>query len=68
MEFNKHYYTRYKKVQIYPGDTYHKYGRIINVDDFGITYEVTEASRDCDKGIFFCNHATQFTFKVIEGE
>lgn len=54
-----------KKVQFFPNDTYYKEGYIIDVDDIGITYEVTNAYQHRDCGTFFINHACKFVFKVI---
>lgn len=34
-----------KKVQIYPGDTYKKWGIVLEVNDNGILFEITEAEK-----------------------
>ncbi len=36
-----------KVVQIYPGDTYSKWGRIIEISDSGILFEITDADDRC---------------------
>ena len=37
-----------KEVQIYPGDTYNKFGKIVGMNDAGVTFLITQA-RDGDK-------------------
>mgnify|MGYP003294253172 CR=1 FL=1 len=32
-----------KVVQIYPGDTYSKWGRILEINDQGVLFEITKA-------------------------
>lgn len=66
MQIDKSKYVTNKKVQIYPGDTYSKFGYIRDVDELGFTYEVTEATHHADLGVYFVNHACQFTYKEIE--
>lgn len=66
MDYNKEKYVTGKKVQFFPNDTYWKKGYIRDVDDLGFTYEVTEAKRKEDIGIFFKNHSYPFTFKELE--
>lgn len=55
-----------KKVQLFPNDTYYKAGYIIDVDDIGITYQVTDAYHQRDCGTFFISHACKFCFKLIK--
>ena len=37
-----------KEVQIYPGDTYAKYGKIVGMNDAGVTFLIT-GSKDGDR-------------------
>ena len=37
-----------KEVQIYPGDTYEKFGKIVGMNDAGVTFLITQA-RDGDR-------------------
>lgn len=55
-----------KKLEIYPADTHRKVGYILEIDDSGILYEVTEAERSRDKGTFFVSRGYGFCCKVIE--
>ena len=36
-----------KEVQIYPGDTYKKWGRIININDNGVLFLITKSDYGC---------------------
>lgn len=65
MEYNKENYIN-RKVIFFPNDSYRKEGYIRNIDDLGYTYEVTAAFRDKDKGIYFRNHASNFSFQFID--
>ena len=56
-----------KKIQLYPGDTYSKFGTITNVDEYGFTIKITEASPNSGykKGDeVFISHSNPFTFIV----
>lgn len=55
-----------KKLELYPDDTYRKVGYILEMDDTGILYEVTEAEKPKDKGTYFINNSCKFRCKVIE--
>lgn len=35
-----------REVQIYPGDTYKKWGIVLEVNDHGILFEITQADKD----------------------
>jgi hypothetical protein len=68
MQYNKAKYIG-KAIQIYPGDSYSKFGIIIDVDDLGWTIKVTKS---LDKlGTFeegkeyFISHSKPFTFKFM---
>ncbi len=61
---SKNYVNR--KCVIFPGDTQRKIGYIRNIDDLGITYEVTECSDKNNIGIYFRNHASNFSVKFLE--
>ena len=58
-------YVTDKLVQFFPGDTDAKFGYIRDVDEFGFIYEITKARRNCDLGVYFRNHASNFTFKEL---
>lgn len=58
----------WKEIQLYPGDTVSKYGRIIDVDDLGWTIKITKLSRQYDYNvgdIIFISHSKSFTFKFM---
>ena len=65
MEYNKEKYVNGKKIRIYPNDTYKKDGYILDVDDLGFTYEVTDAERERDKGIYFVSHSIGLRYHEI---
>jgi hypothetical protein len=57
-----------KKIQLYPGDTYKKFGTILNVDSYGFTIKITEADprTDYTEGDeIFISHSSPFTFTYI---
>ena len=35
-----------KEVRIYPNDTHYKFGKIIYMNDFGVTFLITEAQKE----------------------
>lgn len=55
-----------KFVQIYPSDTYSKWGYIRRVDDLGFLYEITKAEQKSSLGIFFASHSLGFKFKLMD--
>ena len=57
-----------KEVQIYPSDTYSKWGRIININDNGILFLITKADSGCglayEVGCYrFISYSANLTFK-----
>jgi hypothetical protein len=56
-----------KEVQIYPGDTYSKWGRIIEINDNGVLFEITNADKQCigyPIGSYrFISYSANLTFK-----
>ena len=57
-----------KEVQIYPNDTYSKFGIVESVDEFGIVIKITKADRNSgfSKGYtLFYNHAKQIILKLV---
>ena len=57
-----------RKIQLYPGDTYKKFGTITNVDEYGFTVKITEAQPHSgyQKGEeHFISHSTPFKFKFM---
>ena len=56
-----------REVQIYPGDTYSKWGRIIEINDNGVLFEITRAHKDCTgytPGSYrFIAYSANLTFK-----
>ena len=65
MDYNSKDYIN-RKCIIFPGDTTTKKGYIRKIDDLGITYEVTECLNSEYKGIYFRNHASNFSVKFLE--
>ena len=55
-----------QKLELYPDDTHRKVGYILEMDDDGILYEVTEAEQPKDKGVYFINNSCKFRCKVIK--
>lgn len=53
-----------EEVQIYPGDTYKKWGRIIEVTDKGVLFEITRShAQDYSVGsIRFISYSANLTF------
>lgn len=69
MKYNKENYIG-KEIQLYPGDTYKKWGVIKDIDDLGWTIKITDVE-DCgseykigDK--IFISHSKPFSFKFLE--
>lgn len=66
MDYNRHNYIG-KNIQLYPGDTYPKYGTIVNVDDLGWTIKIT--SSRCDSytvgATHFISHSYGFSFRFV---
>ncbi len=56
------------KVQIYPGDTDKKFATILDIDELGYTFEITESqAREYSKGdVIFWSHATPLKMKLIK--
>lgn len=56
-----------KEVQIYPADTYSKWGRIIEINDNGVLFEITDADERCTGypiGSYrFISYSANLTFK-----
>ncbi len=45
MEYMKEKFLN-KEVQIYPGDTYHKYGIVRDINEGGVVFEITRSTAD----------------------
>lgn len=68
--------TKYigKSIQLYPGDTVSKYGKIVDLDDLGWTIKIMRVSnsrgyRDnsFEEGeTYFISHSKNLTFRFIE--
>lgn len=70
MKYNKESYIG-KEIQLYPGDTYKKYGIIENVDDLGWTIKITDSDSAYDNEYkigctFFISHSKAFRFRFLE--
>ena len=69
MNYEKKRYVG-KSIQLYPGDTYSKFGVIVDVDDLGWTVKITKSSSGCKDFVvgqeYFINHATKFMFAFIK--
>ena len=59
-----------RKIQLYPGDTYSKFGTIVALDDLGWTIKITRASERQNTFVpgleYFISHAKGVTFKFVE--
>lgn len=70
MKYNKDEYIG-KEVQLYPGDTYKKWGVIEGVDDLGWTIKITDTEEDYSYKYkigdrIFISHSKPFTFSFLE--
>ena len=58
-----------KAIQLYPGDTYSKWGTILDVDDLGWTIKITRANSERDDyrvgDVIFISHSKSFSFKFM---
>lgn len=69
MKYNKENYIG-KEIQLYPGDSYKKWGIIENVDDLGWTIKITDVEGYGSEykigNTIFISHSTPFRFKFLE--
>lgn len=66
MKYNEENYVG-KKIQLYPSDTYGKFGVIKSVDDLGWIIKITESrcpSYEVGKE-YFISHSKSFSFKFM---
>ena len=60
-----------KNIQLYPGTTVSKYGKILNVDDLGWTIEITDVNSCNDMypitigDVIFISHSKSFVYKIL---
>ena len=58
-----------RTIQLYPGDTYAKFGELVNVDDNGILLKITKVDRDERTykvdNVYFISFSSRLTFKII---
>ena len=57
-----------KIVQIYPGDTYTKFGEVVDINEAGVTFRITKSqARDLsvDEVVFYA-FSNKLTFKLAE--
>ena len=56
-----------KTIQLYPGDTYSKYGTIVNLDDLGWTIKIIQSNSSSYKvgKEYFISHSSDFVFEFI---
>lgn len=57
-----------KAIQLYPGDTYSKFGIITNVDDLGWTIKIIKSSDKTTWKVgqeYFISHSRALTFEFI---
>lgn len=68
MKYDKQNYIG-KNIQLYPGDTVKKYGKILNVDDLGWTIEITDVYSCNDTyatgDVIFISHSKSFAYKIL---
>ena len=70
MNYNPNMYNG-ARIQLFPGDTYKKFGKIIEVDDLGFWIEITDTN-DPYYGwevgkTYFISHSRGIKFKLMEG-
>jgi hypothetical protein len=70
MKYNKEIYIG-KEIQLYPGDTYKKYGIIENVDDLGWIIKITDMQNEYNAPYsvgdkIFISHSKPFSFRFLE--
>ena len=70
MKYDKENYIG-KEIQLYPGDTYKKWGFIENVDDLGWTIIITDMQKDYNPSYkigdrVFISHSKPFSFIFLE--
>lgn len=70
MKYNREIYIG-KEIQLYPGDTYKKYGIIENVDDLGWTIKIADTQEAYNNSYkiddkIFISHSKPFSFKFLE--
>ena len=67
MKYNKENYVG-KYIQLYPSDSYHKFGIIIGLDDLGWTIKITKADEKATEkvnDVIFISHSKNFIFKFM---
>lgn len=54
-----------KEVQIYPGDTYRKWGRIVDIKDYGVLFQITKSEApDYEVGSYrFISFSAKLSFQ-----
>lgn len=67
MKYNKENYIG-KEIQLYPGDTYKKWGIIEDVDNLGWTIKITDTENDKYRigDRIFISHSKMFIFRFLE--
>lgn len=58
-----------KTFQLYPGDTYRKYAKVLKIDDYGFWFKIVKAdSRASYKegDILFISHNNVLTLKLVK--
>ena len=58
-----------KEVMLFPGDTYHKFAILLNIDEYGYTFKITQCHINGDYKIgqiVFFNHSCKVTFKLVK--
>ena len=58
-----------KEVQIYPGDTYSKFGIVREINSHGVVFEITRAEHGASQyrpgDLFFISYSNNLTFKLV---
>jgi hypothetical protein len=70
MQYNKADYEG-RNIQLYPGDTFYKYGTITKVDDLGWTVKITKSAPNSNNHwkvgkSYFISHSTNFVFEFVD--
>lgn len=58
-----------KEVQIYPGDTYSKFGIVRDINENGVVFEITRSNETSNYkvgNIYFIAYSNNLTFKLTK--
>ena len=55
-----------QEVQLFPGDTYYKYARLLEINEYGYVFKITRCANGCEYRVgdtVFFNHSCNVEFK-----